>query len=286
MTLLRKVWELLIGPPKNPNATDAWDTRPAQTEAAPAQPPRHTHPCRLCGRTAVRFGACEDHLVLPEPDDDGSATCARCGESKPLAKFGQRKIGVHATGGWWMWGPTVKCDDCRRPKAEREPALRDTADYETSSKALDLRIYSKGKHHNLTPIFRRVSAHHGDAAKGWTITWGRFGCKNVQRRQSIRLGCCYAAHKTIVVHPLLDDPRVPEWYIEWLLHHEVLHIVHPPIVGGGSKWQIHHPVFRRAERQTPRYQDAQRWEATDGRKLWYAAPKEREAGKRAAARSK
>lgn len=63
----------------------------------------------------------------------------------------------------------------------------------------------------------------------------------------------------IVVNRLLDDKRVPLYYLEYILFHETLHDLYP-IRRENGRW-VHHPVeFRRRERLFPYYREAQRWE--------------------------
>jgi len=63
----------------------------------------------------------------------------------------------------------------------------------------------------------------------------------------------------IAVNPLLDDRRVPRYYLEYIVYHEVLHDLYP-IRRDGGRW-VQHPVeFRRRERAFPDYARAQRWE--------------------------
>jgi len=61
------------------------------------------------------------------------------------------------------------------------------------------------------------------------------------------------------VSRLLDNPRVPRYYIEYLIYHELLHLVVPPVTRGGRRC-FHHPAFRRLERQFPQYREAREFQ--------------------------
>ncbi len=66
----------------------------------------------------------------------------------------------------------------------------------------------------------------------------------------------------IVINRLLDDRKVPLFYVEYIVYHEILHDLFP-IRRQAGRW-VHHPVeFRRRERTFPRYNDARRWEAEE-----------------------
>lgn len=123
-------------------------------------------------------------------------------------------------------------------------------------------IRTKGKAHNLKKIFDRVNKEHFDGKIKAKITWGRYGCRYVQRRTKIILGTYSSYELLIRIHPALDQKNVPEFFVESVIHHEMLHETLPPIPGSGSKWIIHHYKFRVAEAKTPTYKPAITW--------WYA----------------
>lgn len=63
----------------------------------------------------------------------------------------------------------------------------------------------------------------------------------------------------IVVNRLLDNDKVPPYYLEYIVYHEILHDLFP-IRREAGRW-VHHPVeFRRRERRFALYQKARRWE--------------------------
>jgi hypothetical protein len=64
----------------------------------------------------------------------------------------------------------------------------------------------------------------------------------------------------IRIHPLLDQPFVPRWFLEYVLYHEMLHSVVPEEVDSTGRRRIHTQEFYRRERAFPRYHRARRWE--------------------------
>ncbi len=85
------------------------------------------------------------------------------------------------------------------------------------------------------------------------ITWGRRAKSSARR--TIMLGS-YQKHDNVVrIHPVLDRPIVPSWYVRFILFHEILHAVIP-------SGHVHHtPAFRRRERTHPDYRRACLWES-------------------------
>jgi predicted metal-dependent hydrolase len=88
-------------------------------------------------------------------------------------------------------------------------------------------------------------------------------------RRSIKLGSYCARDRLIRVHPRLDDPSVPRFFVEYVVYHEMLHHVLPPDVRGGRR-QLHDARFKRMERAFPRYDDAIAWESQNVRQLLWS----------------
>jgi predicted metal-dependent hydrolase len=65
-------------------------------------------------------------------------------------------------------------------------------------------------------------------------------------------------HDTIVISKTLDARDVPEWFVEYILYHEMLHIKHPARIIDGRRY-YHTNAFRADERRFPRYEEAQLW---------------------------
>lgn len=66
-------------------------------------------------------------------------------------------------------------------------------------------------------------------------------------------------HNVIVLSQILDDPDVPEFVLDYVLYHELLHIVHPVRMGSGTKRIVHSAAFRRDERKYPRWKEGDAW---------------------------
>ncbi len=71
----------------------------------------------------------------------------------------------------------------------------------------------------------------------------------------------------ILINRLLDTPEVPQYYIEFLVFHELLHEAIPAHRRKGQ-WVHHSAEFRRREREFPDYRRAIRWEEDHVEKLY------------------
>jgi len=84
-----------------------------------------------------------------------------------------------------------------------------------------------------------------------TLTWSK-------RRTRHILGQHNHIHDTITISRSLDSSDVPEWFVEYIMFHEMLHIKHPARLINGRRY-YHTPSFRAEEKSYPRYAQAQEW---------------------------
>jgi hypothetical protein len=110
---------------------------------------------------------------------------------------------------------------------------------------------SRGRVYDLDKLFQRLNRRYFDGRlEKPVLTWS-------QRRTRRILGHHDAAHDTIVISKTLDDREVPEWFVEYVLYHEMLHIKHPARMIKGRRY-YHTNLFRAEEQRFPYYEEAQR----------------------------
>jgi SprT-like family protein len=109
-----------------------------------------------------------------------------------------------------------------------------------------------GSVYDLEKIFARLNRRYFDGEmEKPVLTWS-------QRKARSILGHHDAAHDTITVSKALDSREVPEWFVEYIVFHEMLHIKHPARIINGRRY-YHTSAFRTEEQSYPRYQQAQEW---------------------------
>jgi hypothetical protein len=101
-----------------------------------------------------------------------------------------------------------------------------------------------GRHYCLEGLFEdlNLSFFGGMLARpglGWSRT-----------RSLVRLGHYDPPRHVIVLSRVFDDPSVSRETIEYVMYHEMLHLVHPP-EHRGSRRVVHTKAFRDAERRFP-----------------------------------
>ncbi len=123
---------------------------------------------------------------------------------------------------------------------------------------------SAGAAHDLIPVLERIRQRYfgglGDVAICWSPA--REGARGRGRRSRIRsraLATYSFEDRTIRVSRVLDSPRVPEFVLEWIVYHEMLHHVLPLETSRGRR-RFHTRRFRALERAYERYEEARAWE--------------------------
>ncbi len=122
-----------------------------------------------------------------------------------------------------------------------------------------------GRTHNLQAIFDQLNAHYFGGAIQARITWGP-RTKRKTGRVSIKLGSYTVEDELIRIHPVMDAQDVPEYFVAWVVYHEMLHEIHDmPLVDGRRIY--HTRAFRNSEAKFEQYPEAVLWERTNLHKL-------------------
>ena len=93
---------------------------------------------------------------------------------------------------------------------------------------------------------------------GYVITWGRR--RRLPPREYFVFGSIQEDDRVIRIHPGLDAPWVPGWFLEYVVYHEMLHAIVPDESLPGGRRRVHTPEFQRQERLFAHYRKARRWE--------------------------
>jgi hypothetical protein len=103
-------------------------------------------------------------------------------------------------------------------------------------------------HHHLDSLAAEIHRTYFLKYPPLPVRWGHQIAR--KRRRSIRLGSYNHHTSEIRIHPLLNAPRIPAFFIQSVIHHEYLH----HILGGR-----HNPRFHARERQFCYYRESQEW---------------------------
>lgn len=124
-----------------------------------------------------------------------------------------------------------------------------------------------GRVYDLRSLFDRLNRLYFDSRLVVNVKWSRVTPTKASR--SVNLGSYNEKTNTITISRRLDNPRVPLFFVEHVLFHEMLHAVFPR-----EPHKMHTEKFKRYERLHPDYERAREWEKSSIRLVFEAAQKD------------
>lgn len=113
-------------------------------------------------------------------------------------------------------------------------------------------IGTRGRVRDLEKSFHKLNRRYFQGQlKMPRLTWS-------PHRAHHLLGHLDRIHNTLVISRTLDDARIPEFFFEYILYHEMLHLKHPPR-RIRDRYYNHTPEFQRDEQRFKYFAEAQKW---------------------------
>jgi hypothetical protein len=132
------------------------------------------------------------------------------------------------------------------------PELMRSSDIARRNRGRKMISTSRGNVYDLDKIFNKLNRKYFDSSlEKPTLTWS-------QRKTRSILGHHDRVYETITISKSLDSAQVPDWFVEFIVFHEMLHIKHVARMINGRRY-YHTAAFRLDERKFARYDEAQRW---------------------------
>lgn len=118
----------------------------------------------------------------------------------------------------------------------------------------------EGRYFDLKAIFNKLNSRYfSNSLRRYTITWGKR--RKRRPKEYFIFGSIQEDDRIIRIHPLLDAPFVPQWFLEFVIYHEMLHSVVPDKYDRKRRRRIvHTEEFYERERLHPAYARAKEWE--------------------------
>lgn len=117
-------------------------------------------------------------------------------------------------------------------------------------------VRHKGKYYDLLETFHKINNEYFDGRIDAAITWGAKGPKRAAARRT--LGSYCGDNRAIRINPILDSKKVPRYFLDFIVYHEMLHA--DLGIDAGSRRRIHSGEFRKREKQFKNYDRAIAWE--------------------------
>lgn len=118
-------------------------------------------------------------------------------------------------------------------------------------------IKTEGNCYDLLEMFHSVNKEYFEGRVSASITWGIKGPRRVAARRT--LGSYCGDNNTIRINPMLDNKRIPRYFLEFIVYHEMLH-ADIGIRTDAVRRSMHSKEFKRREKMFEHYDRAIEWE--------------------------
>jgi len=116
---------------------------------------------------------------------------------------------------------------------------------------------TRGKFHDLRELYDTINKEYFESAVTAAITWGTRSPRYAVRKRT--LGSYSERTNLIRINPLLDKKTVPQYFVAFIVYHEMLHAaMGTPLKG--KRRSVHSREFRRREKLFHEYDRAMAWE--------------------------
>jgi hypothetical protein len=119
-------------------------------------------------------------------------------------------------------------------------------------------LVTRGTYYDLGSVYGDLNLRFFGGRIRVPITWGR-GVGRA-RRGGLTFGSYDPVLALIRIHPVLDRPVVPRYFLESVVHHEMLHHLMGGVSDRAGRTVYHTRAFREAEARFPHHRQALAWE--------------------------
>lgn len=126
------------------------------------------------------------------------------------------------------------------------------------SHELDLtKLQTKGHVYDLEEIYLYLNRKYFDEPLGLHITW--FGERRRRICKRVTFGLYHDPLRLIKVNCLMDNSHFPDYFVAYVIYHEMLHYVCPTYVDESGYKHIHSKEFKEREKEFEYFKKAQQW---------------------------
>ncbi len=129
------------------------------------------------------------------------------------------------------------------------------------------KLQTVGHHYNLLESYHAINKQYFNNELDLSITW--YGSSSRRKtRTRITFGQYVAGLRLIKIHRMLDDPFFPDYFVNFVIYHEMVHSVVPGSVDTRGRFCFHSADFKAKERDFEHYKAATVWEKTNKQTLF------------------
>ena len=120
------------------------------------------------------------------------------------------------------------------------------------------KLKTQGKVYNLQEMYERLNRRFFQSSLNLSITW--FKKPRYKNYSCITYGSYQHTLRLIRMNEIIDDEKVPFYFVEFILYHEMLHAICESQVSPYGKICVHTRKFKELEKKYPFYTQAREWE--------------------------
>ncbi len=128
------------------------------------------------------------------------------------------------------------------------------------SHELDLsKLTTKGNFFDLKQMYNHINQEYFNDSLNLSITWFGSSKQRVRKRNRITFGLFHDPLRLIKINRMMDSDHFPDYFVNYVIYHEMLHYTCPSYVDENGNKHIHSKIFKEKEREFRYYQHAQQW---------------------------
>lgn len=120
------------------------------------------------------------------------------------------------------------------------------------------KLVTQGEHYDIQAIYNEINRDYFGGTLKLVITW--YGARGRKNRSRIVFGEYFDHLRLVKIHRVLDDPFFPDYFVRYVVYHEMLHHVVPGYVNKVGHFRAHGADFKAREREFKEYERAIAWE--------------------------
>ena len=120
------------------------------------------------------------------------------------------------------------------------------------------KLETLGNVYDLKMIYHDLNEKYFNNKLKLQITW--FGKSRLRRSSQITFGLYHEPLKLVKISRILDKRGCPDYFIEYVVYHEMLHEIYRPYRSSKGTFHIHTKEFKEEEKKFEHFKKAKAWE--------------------------